>query len=228
MNSFAEKAARYAKDAVKLAPGEKESQWILQKAAGHAAWDWNISNHTSAINFYRDIVEENPDTRLPYMYLIDNLITDHRADEAEYYLERLSRLKDTRPVINEVYRAHIALARFDEPKADQIIENLLQDNPEDFNAMFEAAQYYAEKCDYQKAIDLYEKSFAAETRRPRFTDELMGIADIYQIMGDYQKAADTYDRILDLLKNEWGMTEDTAIKDAEKIKAELLSKTKQA
>ena len=54
--------------------------------------------------------------------------------------------------------------------------------------------------------------------------ELQGIADIYQIMGDYQKAAKTYDRIIDLLENEWGLTEETELKDAKREKARLLEK----
>jgi transcriptional regulator with XRE-family HTH domain/LmbE family N-acetylglucosaminyl deacetylase len=126
MDSYARKTKRLAEEAVRLAPAEKGCQWMLQKAAGHAAWDWNVSNHTEAINFYRELTEANPDSRMCYYYLLDNLIADHRADEAEAVLARVCALKDTRPVINQVYRAHIALARFDEPAADRIIEELLQ------------------------------------------------------------------------------------------------------
>ena len=39
-------------------------------------------------------------------------------------LERLSALKGSNPIINQVYRAHIALARFDERAADRIMENM--------------------------------------------------------------------------------------------------------
>ena len=224
MNSCAQKAAGYAKAAIRAAPGTKDCQWVLDRAEGHASWDWNMHNHTKAIEFWRGIVEENPEVRLPYLYLLDNLLADHRADEAEKYLERASRLPDARPVIVQVYRAHIALARFDEKAADRIMEDLVAAHPEDFACLFEAAQYYAEKCDYQKAIAMYEQSFEKETRRPRFTDELMAIADIYEIMGDHRKAAETYDRIIDLLENEWGFTEDTGLQHARDEKARLLAK----
>ncbi|MBQ6240281.1 MAG: hypothetical protein IJK56_07975 [Firmicutes bacterium] len=224
MEMFSRKAAHYAKEAVKLAPGEKGCQWILSKAAGHAVWDWDIANHTHAIAFYRDLTEEHPEERLPYLFLLDNLLADHRADEAEKVLERLCRLEDSNPILNEVYRAHIALARFDEPTADQIIEGLLAAHPDDSVCLFEAAQYYAEKADYQKAIGLYERSFEKETRRPRFQDDLLGIRDIYEIMGDYRKAADTCDRILELLKEEWGITEGDDLKALEEKKAALLAK----
>ena len=228
MNSDAKKAARYAKDVIRMAPGEKDCQWVLDRAEGHAVWDWNMANHTKAIEFWRSIVEENPDVRLPYLYLIDNLLADHRASEAENYLERASRLPDARPVMVRVYQAHIALARFDEKTADGIIEDLVVTHPEDFACLFEAAQYYAKKCNYAKAIELYEQSFEKETQRPRFTDELMGIADIYEIMGEYEKAAGTYDRIIDLLENEWGLAEDTGLEHARKEKARLLAKVQKA
>ena len=228
MNSNAQKAARYAKDVIRIAPGEKDCQWVLTRAEGHASWDWNMSNHTKAIEFWRGIVEENPDVRLPYLYLLDNLLADHRADEAENYLKQAILLPDARPVIALVYQAHIALARFDEKTADRIIEGLIAAHPEDSACLFEAAQYYAKKSDYLKAIELYEVSFEKETRRPRFNDELMGIADIYEIMGEYGKAAETYDRIIDLLENEWGFTEDTGLEHARNEKARLLSKAKKA
>ena len=128
--------------------------------------------------------------------------------------------------MKEVYRAYIALARFDEATADQIIEDLLASQPENDAVLFESAQYYAYKADYHKAIEIYEKAFAADQRRPRFTDALMGIADIYEIMGDYTNAAMTYQRIIDLLEKEWGLSEETDsyVTTAKKEKARLLAK----
>ena len=86
---------------------------------------------------------------------------------------------------------------------------MLAQRPEDDAVLFECAQYYAAKCDYKRAIECYESAFAADTRRPRFQDALMGIADIQEIMGNFAEAAKTYDRILDLLENEWGLSEET-------------------
>ena len=224
MNSFGRKAARYAKEAVRMDPDKKGCQWILCKAEGHAVWDWNVSNHTAAIDFYREVLKDAPDSWLTCCYLLDNLLADHRADEAEEVLRHMSGLKDSRPVINQVYRAHIALARFDEKTADRIIEELLAEHGGESACLFEAAQYYAAKCDYDKAIECYERSFENEQRRPRFQDELMGIADIYRIRGDYRRAAETYDRIIDLLENEWRLTEEVELQEAKKIRADLIAK----
>ncbi|MBR5110343.1 MAG: helix-turn-helix domain-containing protein [Clostridia bacterium] len=226
MNAEARKAARYAKEAIIRAPGEKGCQWILSKTDNHAVWDWNMSNHARAIAFYRELVQAHPDTALPYMYLLDNLIADHRADEAERWLDRYCALEKAHPVMKRVYRAYIALARFDEPSADRIMEELLAEQPENDAVLFETAQYYASKASYEKAIDCYERAFATDSRRPRFQDALMGIADIHEIMGDYAHAAKTYDRIIDLLENEWGLTEETdsSVTAAKKEKARILAK----
>lgn len=225
MNSYAEKVRRYAKDAIRRAPGEKGNYWELAQAERHAVWDWNVANHSKAIDFYRELAEANPAVALPYMYLIDNLLADHRADEAEQWLERYCRLEKAHPVMKRVYRAYIALARFDAPTADGIIEELLQEQPENDAVLFEAAQYYAAKCDYGKAIDCYERAFAADPKRPRYQDALMGIADIYRITGDRRRAAQTYDRIVDLLENEWGLTEEVELQVAKRERARLLEET---
>ncbi len=224
MNSYARKAARYAREAVQAAPDEKDCQWILQKAEGHAVWDWNLANHSKAVDFYRQLVKANPESRLSYAYLFDNLLADHRAEEAEQLLARYAALPDVNPIHVEVYRAYIALARFDEPAADRIMEELGEKYPDDFVRLFETAQYYARKCEYDKAIALYERSFMLETRRPRFQDELMAIADIYEIRGEPAKAAETYDRIIDLLEKEWGLTEEVELQKAKSEKARLLAK----
>ena len=105
------------------------------------------------------------------------------------------------------------------------MESLLTELPDNDAVLFETAQYHAYKGNYRKAIDIYEQAFAADQRRPRFQDALMGIADIYEIMGDYAHAAQTYDRIIDLLENEWGLTEETdsSVTVAKREKERLLA-----
>jgi tetratricopeptide (TPR) repeat protein len=214
MNADAGRVSKYAREAILLKPEKKDCQWLLQKAEGHAAWDWNIANHTEAIEFYKDVIEHDritPQTPLSYYYLIDNLIADHRTQEARDYLEICRTLPAHRPFLIPVYRAHIALAEFDEAQADAIMEEALREFPEDSGFLFELAQFYALKCAYEKAIAYYEASWAAEEdQKPRFTDALEGIAMIYELQGNHGKAAETYDRVIACLKDEWGCTEDDA------------------
>lgn len=72
---------------------------------------------------------------------------------------------------------------------------------------------------------VWDWNMSNHARHPRFQDALMGIAEIYEILGEYAHAAETYDRILDLLENEWGLTEETdsPVTVARKEKARLLA-----
>lgn len=228
MESDARKVSHCAREAMRLAPEKKDCQWLLQMAEGQYVWDWNVSQHGRVIDFYKELIandREEPHTPLPYYYLIDNLIADHRTEEARRYLEVCRRLPSFRPFLWEVYQAHIALAEYDEQTADAIIAAAMKQYENNGDFLFEAAQYHAYKCEYVQAITCYEASYASEEQhKPRFTDALQGIAAIYEIMGENKKAAATYDRILDNLKDEWGLTEETAVQEAEQERNRLLQK----
>ena len=226
MDDAGRKVSQYARASIRMEPGEKKCQWMLGQAEKHAVWDWNIANHTKAINFYRSLVEKNPDVALPYLYLIDNLLADNRADEAQRYLEKYRTLKGANATLVKVYPAYIQLARFNEPEADRIMETLLKENPDSDEVLFESAQYYARKCDYDRAIELYELAYEKDQRRPRFIDALQGIADICRIRGDYRGAAGAYGRIVDSMINEWGMKDEVELVDAKAERARLLELAK--
>ena len=155
--------------------------------------------------------------------MIDNLISDHRTNEAKKYLEILQTLPSHRPFLIPVYKAYIALAEYDVKNADSIMESALSEFSDNAGFLFEMAQYYARKCEYEKAIEYYEKSWVSEeSQKPRFTDALDGIATIYEILGDYAKTNETYDRMITCLKNEWGYKDDdAAVIDVERKKKAL-------
>lgn len=228
MEADARKVSRFAREAIRLAPEKKDCQWLLQMAEGQYVWDWNVSHHARVIDFYKELIandHEEPHTPLPYYYLIDNLVADHRTEEAKRYLEACQKLPAFRPFLQEVYKAHIALAEYDEKTADAIMETALKQYGNDGDFLFEAAQYHARKCEYEQAIACYEASYASEAQhKPRFTDALQGIAAIYEIMGENKKAAATYNRILANLRNEWGLTEETSVQEAEQERNRLLQK----
>lgn len=230
MESDARKVSRYARESIRLAPGVKDCQWLLCRAEGANVWDWNCSNHARVIDFYKEVVagdRSDPPTPLPYFYLLDNLLADRRAEEARGYLDAYRKLPGARPVLIRVYEAHIALAEFDVKTADALMEAGLEEFAGDPDFLFEAAQYYAGKCDYDRAVACYEASYEAEAnKKPRFTDALEGIAAICEIRGDCRAAADAWDRILDNLKNEWGLADESVVREAEAEKSRLLGKSK--
>lgn len=228
MEADARRVSRYAREAVKQAPEKKDCQWLLGMAEGAAAWDWNVANHAKVIGFYKELIENDqgtPGTPLPYYYLLDNLIVDHRTEEAEKYLEAFQTLPAHKPFMAAVYKAHIELAKYNEKKADAIMEEAEKQYGKDSGFLFEFAQYHARKCEYEKVIAYYEASYASEEEhKPRFVDALEGIARIYEIQEEYKKAADTYDRILENLREEWGFTDEAAVQEALREKNRLLQK----
>ena len=220
------KIKKYSKEAIKLNPEKKDCQWMLGKAINDYCWDWNMSNHTQSINFYREVVDNNPDISLPYFYLIDNLIADHRSDEAEIYLKKLAELRPDKIAMTETYRAGIALSRYNKKEADEIMMNLEKNHLDEDGCYFEIAQYYAKNGEFLKAIPYYEKSFETTKRRPRYIDELLAIMDIYDILGDYKKEVEAVERIIECYKTEWNMSEEVDLKNMEKKRLQLLDKIK--
>ena len=225
MLSDSQKVGRYAKEAIELNPDVKDCQWLLSSFNRYACWDWNLSNHNHAVEFYRDIIKNNKNVKLPYLYLIDNLIADNRADEAEEYLLEYSKFKDQNTLMVDVYKAYISWIRKGGEAGDQVIESLKVKYKEDPGFLFEAAQYYAKRAKYEKTIEYYELSFEKD-KKPRYIDALQAISDVYAIMGDYQKAADTYDRIIKCQIEEWGLTEEFELLDAKRRKEQLIQKIK--
>ena len=225
--SYLRKVSKYAREAILLSPEIKDCQWLLSKADGATIWDWNCSNHTDVIDFYKNVIEGDtvtPKTPLPYYYIIDNLIADHRTKEAEAYLDKCAELPAHRPFLIPVYRAYIALAEYDVKKADGIMEAALAEFSDNAGFLFETAQYYARKCEYEKAIEFYERSWKAEeNQKPRFTDALDGIATIYVITNQPTKAIEVYDRMIYCIKNEWGYKDDdAAVIEVERKKRTLM------
>ena len=228
MESDAKKASKYARESIKIQPQKKDCQWILDMAEGQLGWDWNCFEHSKIIDFYKEVIDSDkvePPTPMPYYYLIDNLIADHRTKEAKQYLKRLEAIPAHKPFMITVYRAHIALAEFDEKNADLIIADGLDKYSDNGGFLFEAAQYFAKKCNYEKALELYERSWELEENsKPRYTDTLYSIARIYGIIGEKEKVIHTYDRILKVLTDEWNLnSDDIAVMEVESERNSLIA-----
>ena len=226
MEADARRVSKYAREAMLRAPERKCCQWMLQMSEGADVWDWNVANHARVIDFYQEVIANDsitPKAALPYMYLIDNLIADHRTAEAAKYLEEYAALPAARPFVIPVYRAHIALAEYDVARADAIMADAEQYFGSDPGFLFEKAQYHARKGDYRTAIAYYEKSWEAEPEKPRYTDALDAICTAYEILGDKENAIAACDRLLISLTDEWGYEKDHApVIEAQKRKNSLL------
>ena len=223
MLSDSEKVSKYAKESIRLNPDVKDCQWLLTSFNRHTCWDWNLANHNHAIEFYRDIIENNKNVKLPYLYLVDNLIADNRADEAEKYVQKYSKIEGHNTLLVDVYKAYIIWIKNGGEAGDKVMESLKEKYQDDPSFLFEAAQYYAKRAKYEKTIVYYELSFEKD-KKPRYIDALQAIAEVYSIMGDYQKAAETYDRIIKCQIEEWGMKDEFELQDSKRVKEEIIQK----
>ncbi len=213
MEEDARRVSKYSREAIMMCPEKKDCQWLLNMAEGQSAWDWNVGNHSSSIDFYKEVIKNDklePQTPMPYYYLIDNLIADNRTEEARAYLSKLEKLPAHNPILIPTYKAHIALGEHNLAESEAAIAAGMVEFSENGGYLFEVAQYYAARADYKKALEFYESYWELEGKsgKPRFTDALEGIATIYSIMGNKQKLLETYDRTIKTLKEEWNYSED--------------------
>ncbi len=202
--------SKYARKAMQLRPEIKDCQWLLQKTEGAIPCDWNVRNHHQVISFFKELVKQNPTIGRNYLYLMDNLLADNRTREAAEYLEQYAKLEDHKAFQIPIYRGRIALKEHDAVLAEQKFKELEEQFGDSGSVLFQMANYYADNCEYDKAIAYYEKSFALEKEQgvhPLYTDALQGIAIIYEIQEKYEDAVNCCDRILQLLEEEYGFTE---------------------
>lgn len=226
VSSDCEKVAKYAKKALTMRSDIKDCQWLLQKAEGAVACDWNIRNHHKTITFYKDLIAANPTVARTYLYLLDNLIADHRTKEAAEYLKKYAQLEGHMEFQVLVYEGRIALAEHNVALADEKFAELERRFPDAATTAFELANYYADKCEYEKAIAYYEKSFELdkqEQKRPVYTDALWAIEMIYEIQEKYEEAVQICDRLLAHLEAEFSFTEGEPVREVSEAKQRLLN-----
>ena len=203
-NGYAEKAACYAMQALEINPDSHNNHGILFNARHGALGDWCCTNHTYLINYYQNFVKRNPNHLPGYMWLADNLLADGRLEEAEAVVEAMKNIKETYHYLN--YHAYIAERKGDAVRARECWQQMLKQYPEHSSAWFVYADDLVKHARYTEAIEAFEKSFSL-AKPPRMTDALDSIAQIYQLLGQSEKAANTYERVLEILKDDWQITE---------------------
>ena len=124
-----EKAADYAKEALRRSPELRQPHSELTIAMNGMHPDWNMCNHYLLIEYYEEFLKINPGCRRGYMWLIDQLIDDYRLDEAEEYCRRFAQIDDTYRV--SLYRGMIAWQRGERDKAFEVWAKMEAKYPEE-------------------------------------------------------------------------------------------------
>lgn len=125
-------AAKYAKEAIEFRPEKKSNHSVLCMAMNGADRDWYTSNNHELIDYYMAFVEKYPDNVPALQLLLDNLIADNRADEAEPILAKLNRCDNTCRAL--WYKAQICHIRGDKVGAQTELHRMTEQFSDDWLA----------------------------------------------------------------------------------------------
>ena len=202
---YASLAADYARQALEAEPEKKDNHSLLAAALGGGLWDWCATNHTRVIDYYKRFTKEHPGYAPGLMWLLDSLIKDGRLGEAREALAgmRAALGEDYRVLL---YEGWIAFAAGERDEADRIWQRMVEEYPENWFAWSSRADAYAKQARYDEAIACYREAIARQTP-PRYTDNEESIAQICEICGDTDGAIEAYERVVGILREDWGIAE---------------------
>lgn len=207
--SYLEQSGRCAEEALELEPEKKDNHWLLTSAWGGVLWDWTGSNHTRIIDYYKTFVKQHPRYWPGYLWLMDNLIADGRLEEASEALEQMKPLDAGFRYL--LYKGWIAKAGGHWDQAEALWEEMTARYPEDWMSWSSRADAYAKEVRYAEAIAAYQK--AADLQAPpRFTDNYDSIAQLCRITGDKQGAIAACERVVQILREDWQMSEGETVR----------------
>ena len=206
---YRELASPLARKAIGLLPEyDKAAHTALFEAEGGVFPDWNAVNHHRTIEFYKDFIARHPSQRRAYFWLLDLLIDDGRCPEARKYLEKMNRLGES--YHSDLYLGMILEKEGKPEEAAACWERMTQKDPDNWQSWFARADRLAKRCAYPEAVALYEKALALSPR-PRFTDPVNAIAQLYEIQGQYEKAVEFYQKEIEIVRQDWNETQGEAI-----------------
>ena len=220
---YRELASPLARKAIGLLPEyDKAAHTALFEAEGGVFPDWNAVNHHRTIEFYKDFIARHPGQRRAYLWLLDLLIDDGRCEEARAYLAKADRLETS--YRSDLYLGMILEKEGKPEEASACWERMTQKDPDNWQSWFARADRLAKRCAYPEAIALYEKALALSPR-PRFTDPVNAIAQLYEIQGQYEKAVEFYQKEIEIVREDWNETQGEAIDEPLRNIARLKEKT---
>lgn len=203
-DEYRDRAAPLAREALRLNPEVKAAHNAVFDACGGPVDDWNFANHRELIDFYKSFVDEHPNDPRALLWLMDLLISDGRTAEAREYLERMRALRDDYHI--ELYRARICLAEHDPEGAMKWYAAMREREPGNWVVWSSCGDAMARLCRYDEAIACYRKAMPLR-QKPRFCDCEECIAHVLEIQGDYAGAAQMQREIIELLREDWDVTE---------------------
>lgn len=198
-----EKAAEYAKEALRREPGLRNAHGELNIAMGGHGHDWNGTNHYLLIDFYMNFIQTHPDNWSAYMRLMDQLIDDYRLEEAEDYCDRFAQIEHSYRV--PLYRGMIAWQRGEREEAFDIWRQMEQDFPAEWCVLHNIGDYLVRSGRWEEGMTYYRKALDVQ-KEPPLLDPLQAIAQLCEIRGDIEGAIAARREEADRIQHQWHIT----------------------
>lgn len=219
------KAEQYAKEAIRLEPENKYHHSLLRMAQQGTLLDWNFSNHSRRIAYYQQFVKEHPTYERGYIMLLDELLADQRLAEAEFALTQMKSHCGSSRVL--LYRGLIQWQKGEHEKAQNSWNEMVESYPNDWLIHSLMGDCMARTCRYEEAIQYYRKAMELQ-EKPHYTDSSIAIAHIYEIQGNTLKAIEAWQNVLQILQEDYGLTEgegiDAPLREIKRLQAGIAAK----
>ena len=195
-----------ARQALEIDPEKKANHdALIESHMRPELWDWCAGNYTALIDYYRDFTAKHPDYQAGYFWYLDNLIRDRRLSEARDVAEKMRAVRES--FHYEMYLAMIAEREGDMPASERLLDEMVDKYADNWMAWFTRGDAYAHRANYEKALSDYREAVVRQTEKPRFTDPYDSIAQVCAVMGDKTGAIEAYEKVVEILREDWGLTE---------------------
>lgn len=131
---------------------------------------------------------------------MDQLIADGRYDEAKTALKQVKSIKPS--YVYCYYEGDIELALGNYQKAIDLYNQGVKDYPQVWQVYLQRGDRLVRLGKYEEAIIDYETALEKQ-EKPRYTDALISMAQVYEILGQYDKAIEVFERQIALLSEEY-------------------------
>lgn len=198
-----EKAAEYAREALRRDPNLREAHASLVEAMKGQCGDWYAANHHKLILYYQEFVAQHPDNWRGFLWLMDQLLDDYRFAEAHACWERFAQVDHT--YRTPLYEGKILWESGNQAAAMEVWRKMQEDFPDEWcvwlsmgDVMAKSGNYEDAKLHYRKALDTMAP--------PRYVDGLESIAQICELQGDIPGAIAAFEEELVVFQKEWNFT----------------------
>ena len=210
-----ERAAEYAKEALRRDPNLREAHSSLVEAMKGQCGDWCVANHHELIRFYQAFLKEHPDNWRGYLWLMDQLLDDRRFTEARRYWEAFAKVDHT--YRTPLYEGKILWESGKQDDAMKVWNRMQEAFSDEWcvwlgmgDVMAKSGRYEEAKANYRKALDTMAP--------PRFVDGLESIAQICELQADYAGAVAALEEELEVFEKEWNFSTGET---ADKVRREI-------